>query len=104
MTATIRTTSSTSGGTDLPAVTSGHVMLGGVAEKGRRCSHWVSIGAEPVRYRDGIAYRAACGAACVPAGAGYLAELPVCPGCDEREPAFAQRVAPQCCTVRRPTG
>lgn len=102
----IPTMPSTSSGTAMPTVApgAGHVMLGGVAEKGRRWSHWVSAGAEPVRYRDGIAYRAVCGAACVPADSGYLAELPACPVCDEREHAFSRRAAPQCCTVDRSSG
>jgi hypothetical protein len=74
----------------------GHVMLGGVVERGLRWAHWVPIGAEPVRYRHGTAHRAACGVPCVPAGAEYLEQLQACPDCDQRERGFSHRV---CCEV-----
>ncbi|WP_091676731.1 hypothetical protein [Amycolatopsis marina] len=77
--------------------TPGHVMLGGVVDDERRWIHWVPVGAEPVRHRLGIAYRAVCGAACVPATADYLAVLQACPECDERERGFSHRTRAACC-------
>lgn len=70
----------------------GQVMLGGIADKSPRWSHWVPEEAPVQIYEWGSARIAVCGAECVPATGRYLADLQACPACDREYRGFSHRV------------